>query len=270
MAPPPLPQEIIDNIIDEFNKTASLAEDRDSNKRTLVSLSMVARAWRKRSQKHLFSVLEFRNFYPTKAAKANLDQLGPVFSLTRDLDINGGCKIFSQFGPVVMAFLRRFRNLETLSIINWDLRGLSTEALSTRFHHFGETVTHLKLEVKATSESLIRLTSMFPRLSVLEISIRKEKDEIEGIISKEELPTTGSFQGSLFLWAFSEKHNDFLVFLSSTSPRFDAIYMDGCKTVNGVWKLLNSSAATLKSFELHGQGGDLGGKSPEFWSKYLY
>ena len=64
MAPPPtLSQELIDEIINQCS----------SDKRTLTSLSMVARAWRERSQKHLFSVIDVRISSSMDITEADLD-----------------------------------------------------------------------------------------------------------------------------------------------------------------------------------------------------
>jgi len=99
---------------------------------------------------------------------------------------------------------------------------------------------------------------MFPRLRILEISIAAVHAEETKRITREELPTTGNFQGYLHLWGLSEAHNDFIAFLSSTSPRFKTICIDGCETGKEMWKLLNSSAASLESLELSITDGDLG------------
>ena len=270
MAPPQLPQELIDRIIDHFDGTARLVEDRDSNKRTLASLSMVARAWRKRSQKHLFSVIRMPYSMMMKATETDLDELGPVFSLTRRLNIDLCWGILDQVEPVMVACLRRFRNLESLSLTYWYSKWLRTEQLSTCFRHFGETVIDLRLEGKASSRSLIYLTSMFPQLRVLQISIDPARvGETRGIMSKEELPVLGNFQRYLFLSWLSEQHNDFLISLSSTSPKFNKICIDSCETGDGVGKLLESCAATLESLDIYIDEDLLGGGFSGFWSQSL-
>lgn len=154
MAPPPLPQELIDKIVDQFSGTARSVENRDSNKRTLASLS-------------LFSVIHFQISSSMDLTETDLNELGPVFSLARALNIDECWEIFSHSDPVTIAFLRRFCNLESLFLTNWYSRWLSTEQLSTCFRHFGKTVADLRLEGKASSESLIYLTSIFPLLRVL-------------------------------------------------------------------------------------------------------
>ena len=261
MTPPQLPQEIIDKIIDQFSETARWKKDGPPNKRVLASLSMVARAWRGRSQKHLFSIINFPKLPPTNIAETDFYELHPVFSLTRDLDIDGYWMALLQFEPTTIAFFSGFRNLEFLSLTNWYLGRFSAEQLSNYFGHLGKTVSHLKLEGNASSESLIYLTSMLPRLLLLEISITPCLDgEAGGTISREELPTMGSFQGCLYLWGLSKQQNDFLVFLSSASPTFDTICIDSCETGDGVGKLLGSSAASLESLELYVDGEDLGGE----------
>jgi hypothetical protein len=106
--------------------------------------------------------------------------------------------------PVVATLLRYFRNLESLFLNGWYLTRRNPEQLSAYFCHFGETVTYLKLEGEASSDSLIYLASMFPRLSALEIGITRVLPEWTGTISRKELPTTGSFQGCLYLWGLSK------------------------------------------------------------------
>lgn len=267
MAPPPLPQEIIDKIIDQFSETARRAENRASNKRALASLSMVARAWRERSQKHLFSVINFRVPSPMDITEADLDELGPVFSLTGDLNIQGRPGALSQFNPAIIAFLRRFRNLKSLSLSNWRLRQLDARLVSTCLSHLGETVIHLSLEGEASSESLIYLASKFPRLGVLDISITADCDEEPGdVVSEEELPIVGSFQGHLNLWGLTKQHNAFLIYLSSTSPKFDTIYIHTCSVGGGLGKLLDSSAPSLESLELHTKGNSPEGEFTDSWS----
>jgi hypothetical protein len=150
-----------------------------------------------------------------EVTEADLNELGPAFSLTRDLNIDGWWEAHPQFDPTAITSLRCFRDLESLSLTDWHLGELSPEQLSSCFRHFGETVVHFKLEGTASSEPLICLTSMFPRLRVLEISIKAGGT---GRLFGEELPTTGSFQGYLYLWQLSEERHDLLVFLSST-PR---------------------------------------------------
>jgi len=48
--------------------------------------------------------------------EAVLAELGQMFSLTRDLNINGRWETLLRFDSVTTAFLRSFRNLETLSL----------------------------------------------------------------------------------------------------------------------------------------------------------
>ena len=267
MAPPPLPQEIIDKIIDQFSETARRAESRASNKRALVPLSMVARAWRERSQKHLFSVMKFRVPLPLDITEADLDELGPVFSLTGDLNIDGHFRTLSQFNPAIIAFLRCFRNLKSLSFSNWRLRQLDPRLVSTCLSHLGETVVHLRLEGGVSTGSLIYLASTFPRLRVLKIFITTDCDEEPGdIVSEEELPIVGCFQGCLSLFGLTEQHNAFLLFLSSTSPKFDKIYIHTCSVGDGLGKLLDSSAPSLESLELHAEGNNPEGELTDSWS----
>jgi len=265
MAPPSLPQEIIERIIDEFSETARRnGVDRTRNKRTLASLSIVSRAWRGRSQKHLFSVIDFQNPPSMDVTEAFLAELGQVFSFTRDLEIKICWEIFSRFDLVKAAFLRCFRNLETLSLNTRDSWRFDAEQLSTYFRHFGETVTDLTLGGVANSTLLIFLTSMFPRLRALQINATPgDGGGTRGLISKEELPATGSFQGYLSLLGLSEDHNDFLLFLASTPPKFDTICIDNCEPGDGVGKLLDSSAATLEELGLRIDEGHLGGESPD-------
>ena len=270
MTLPTLPQEIIDEIIDQFGETALSNENRFSNKRVLASLSMVARAWKERSQKHLFSAIDFRKLSSINLTEYGLNELAPVFSLTRDLNIDGCWEALSQYDPAPAAFLRCFRNLEALSLADWYLTGFSPEQLSACFGHFGETVTHLELEGEASSDSLIYLTSMFPRLDVLKITITRVRAEGGRSISQEELPTTGSFRGYLHLRALSKGHNNFLAFLSSTSPRFDTIRLIDCNTGDGVGRLLNSSATSLELLELYFDGDDPLGEFSDPLSQFLY
>ena len=191
---------MIDKIIDQFGETTRRVKTCIFNKRTLASLSMVARAWRKRSQKHLFSVIDFQMLSPMDVTEADLNELGPVFSLTKDLNIVGSHKALSLFDPATAAFLRYFRNLESLSLTHWCLGRLSARQLSAYLGHFGKTLTHLELMGEASSESLIYLTSMLTRLRFLEILIIMDCDkEPRGLISREELPTVGSFQGYICL-----------------------------------------------------------------------
>ena len=268
MTPPSLPQEIIDNIIDEFEPVRR-EKDRTPNKRTLASLSIVARAWRGRSQQHLFSVIDFKPF-AVDVTEADLDELGPVFSLTRDLEISGRWQAFSRFDFVTTAFLRCFRNLETLSLTEWDSWRHTTDQFSTCFGHFGETVTDLKLGGDASSESLIFLTSMFPRLDALWVLTDFYwGEEPTEIIPKEEFPTTGSFQGYLYLSGLSEHHNNFLAFLASTSPRFDTICTYNCEPGDGVENLLNSSATTLESLNFNLDMDYPGSESPDIFNQLL-
>jgi len=159
-----------------------------------------------------------------------------------------GWEILSQFDPATIVFLHRFRNLESLFLTHWNSRWFTTEQLFPCFLQFGETVIDLRLEdAEASSESLIYLTSMFPRFRVLQISISTYCNEwTRGMNSKEEFPTSGSFQGRLYLYELSEQH-DFFIFLPSTSPEFDTIYIDGYEIGDGMGKLLESSAAALGS-----------------------
>jgi len=260
MSPPTFPQELIDKIIDQFGGTPRSDNDHVPNKSVLATLSMVAKAWKERSQKHLFSVIEFRG-YPTPIVESDFNELNLVFSLTKDLEIDGNWEIYSQFDGLAMASLRCFRNLESLTLAGWYFRWHNARQLKNCFSHLGETLIHLKVEGTASSEALIHLTSMLPRLIIIELSITTVPGE-GGPISREELPTTGSFQGYLHLWGLSEVHNDFLSFVSSTSPRFDSICIDDCDTGGGTAKLVKSSAASLESLELYIDSGDIGGEFP--------
>jgi len=259
MSPPTLPQELIDKIIDQFGGTARSDNDHTPNKHVLATLSTVAKAWTERSQKHLFSVIDFRGYPTTQIVESDFGELNLVFSLTKDLEIDGNWEVYSQFDHSAMFTLRCFRNLETLTLSGWYFKWHSAKQLKMCFGHLGETLIHLKVEGTANSEALIHLTSMLPRLIVLEISITAVGGGA-GAISKEELPTTGSFQGYLHLWGLSEAHNDFLTFISSTSPRFSTICVDDCDTGGGTGKLVKSSAASLESLELYLDSDDMGGE----------
>jgi len=268
MAPPTLPQELIDEIIDQFGGTARLDDDHIPNKRVLATLSTVAKAWKERSQKHLFSVISFTRgspkvwIRPVESDFDELHELNVVYALTKDLEIDGCWEVFSlQFAPMPMLTLRCFRNLETLTLTYWRFKWHSAEQLKNCFGHLGETLTRLKVKGEASSEALIHLTSMLPRLIVLEIWITG----VPGCsrISKEELPTTtGSFQGHIHLLGLSKAHNDFLTFISSTSPRFSTICIHDCDTGGGTGKLVKSSAASLESLELYLDLDDMGGEFP--------
>ena len=262
---------MIDKIIDEFSDTTTGCnlEDRTPNKRVLASLSMVARAWRGRSQKHLFCVLDLQKPPSTDLTEADLAYLGPVFSFTRELEINGRWEVFSRFDLVTAAFLRCFRNLETLSLTEWDSWRFTAEQLSTCFSHFGETVIDLKLEGAASSESLIVITSMFPRLLALQIyTTRGGGEEARGIISEEELPTTGCFEGYLYLWGLSKHHHYFLDFLASTTLGLETIRIDNCEPGDEMGWLIDSSTASLESLVLHID--DPWGESPDIRNQLVY
>ena len=261
MALPTLPQELIDKIIDQFGGTARSDNDHTPNKRMLATLSTVAKAWKERSQKHLFSVIDFRGYPTTQIVESDFGELNLVFSLTKDLEIDGNWEVYSQFDRLAMLSLRCFRNLETLTLSGWYFKWHNAKQLKNCFGHLGETLIHLKVEGTASSEALIYLTSMLPRLIVLEISITAVSGVVR-TISREELPTTGSFQGYLHLWGLSEAHNDFLIFISSTSPRFATICIDDCDTGGGTGELVKSSAASLESLELYVDSGNVAGELP--------
>jgi len=256
---PTLPQELIDKIIDQFGGTARWDNDHIPNKSVLAALSMVAKAWKERSQKHLFSVIDFRGYPTTQIVESDFDELNLVFSLTKDLEIDGNWEVYSQFDQLAMMSLRCFRSLETLTLTGWYFKWHNARQLKNCFGHLHETLIHLKVDGTASSEALICLTSMLPRLIVLEISITAVPGGAS-TISREELPTTGSFQGYLHLWGLSEAHNDFLAFVSSTSPRFSTICIDDCNTGGGTGKLVESSAASLESLELYIDSDDSGGE----------
>jgi hypothetical protein len=268
MTPPTLPREIIDEIIDQFGETDMSNENRPYNRHVLATLSMVARAWKERSQKHLFSTINLRKLSSMNLTESDLNELAPVLSLTKDLIIDGCWEAPSQYDPTPTAFLRRFRNLESLFLANLFLTRFSSEQLSACFSHFGETVTHLELKGEANSDALIYLTSMFPRLAVLYISITRVRTG-GGRSTSRELPTTGSFQGYLYIYNLSEEHNNFLSFLSSTSPRFDTIRVAEIDLGDGVGKLLNSSATSLESLELILDESDPLGELPDPLNQFL-
>lgn len=258
MSPPTLPQELIDKIIDQFGGTPRSDNDHTPNKRVLATLSTVAKAWKERSQKHLFSIIDFRGC-PTPIVESDFVELNLVFSLTKDLEIDGNWEIYSQFDSLSMATLHCFRNLESLTLTGWYFKWYNAKQLKNCFSHLGKTLIHLKVEGTASSEALIHLTSMLPRLIVIDLSITAVPGE-GGPISREELPTTGSFQGYLRLWGLSEVHKDFLTFISSTSPRFNSIRIDDCDTGGATGKLVESSAVSLESLELYLDSDDIGGE----------
>ena len=264
MAPRSFPQEMVDKVIDEFSGTAERSQDCTPDKRALATLSMVARAWRGLSQRHLFSVIKFRE--PSSmgvTTKTELAELGQVFSFTRALEINGlyGRELEETFSqPVTIALLRCFRNLESLWLVAWNWGQLGAEQLSACFRHSSKTVTDLTVEGAVDQESLIFLTTMFPQLCAPRIYAHNE--ETTRVISKEELPTKGSFQGILYLWGLAEDHDDFLIFLASTSLKFEMICIDDCKSGDEVGNLRDSSAATLGSLGLGIDENDGLGKSP--------
>ena len=151
MAPPPLPQELIDKSIDQFSETATSNGNRTPNKSALASLLIVVRAWKEHSQKHLFSTIDIRKHPPINLTESDLNELAPVFSLTRDLKIDG-CRR-PHHDLVIATLLRCFRNLESLFLNDWYLTRCSPEQPSAYFNHFGETMTHLKLEGETSSDS---------------------------------------------------------------------------------------------------------------------
>jgi len=199
---------------------------------------------------------------------ADLADLRQVLCFTRDLEINGRGlqETLSRLDPVTVKLLRCFEKLDRLSLTEWDSERLGAQQLSTCFRHFGNTVIDLTVEGGMNAESLIFLTSMFPRLHGLQITVIEE--ETTGIISKEELPETGCFQGSLYLSGLPD-HHDFLVFLASSSPKFNTICVDKCELGDGVGELLDSSAATLESLSLQIDGDDPWGEFPDIWNRIL-
>jgi len=80
-------------------------------------------------------------------------------SLTKDLDIDGYWEGHSRFDPFAVFGAR---NLRPSSV---DISsGSIAEKLPSRFGNLGETLVHLEVDGSASSELLIHLTSVFPRL----------------------------------------------------------------------------------------------------------
>jgi len=250
MVLPSLPQELIEEIIDQFGETARSEKERVSNRHMLATLSMVAKAWRKCSQKHLFSAVAFRKDPEAQISEDDLCDMVRVFRLTKKLDIDGAWEICSQLDPMAVVSLRCFRNLESLTLTGWHFKWLNgPKQLAVCFSHLGRTLIHLTVEGTADSKSLIYLTSMFPRLRTLDIStsIPPAHDGTGGI-SKEGLPKTARFQGCLHLRGFHKEHEGFLAFVSSTSPRFDTIRLENCETGDGIRCWSNHPPITLSRF----------------------
>jgi len=202
----------------------------------------------------------------TEADLANLRQ---VLCFTRDLEINGRGlqETLSRLDPVTIKLLRCFKQLESLSLTAWDSGEFGAEQLFACFRHFCKTVIDLAVEGEMNAESLIFLTSMFPRLHGLQITVFDE-ETAAWIISQGDLPAMGRFQGSLYLSGLHD-HHDFLVFLASTSLKFRTIYIHNCDSGDEVGELPDSSAATLESLSLQFGEDDPWGESPDIWNRIL-
>lgn len=240
-----LPQELLELIIDiySFNGTAPLK-----------MLSLVSRAWRLRSQSHIFR--EFflnhsimKKIYsetpkPTNAI-APQGQFPVVFSYVQNLTIDA--QTIASPHEVCLGILQFFSGVVSLKIKNWDFCNFGRNHITNCFSHIHETVGTLELHgCYVNSEVLISLTSEFCVINSLRVLPPYFAHKTYKIQSMDK-PQPVKFQGDLFLAEFGAHHEDFLTFVDKNSLGVCSIHVPFCKNKGVLQKLFEDRGDQLLS-----------------------
>ena len=255
MVVPLLPQELLELIVDDVY--ASGGTD------PLKRLSRISKAWRPRSQNHIFrkftlNCATMRRIHSETTATAAKDtdtsQRPPiVFSYVRKLRIVARQITSPENDEEYLQVLPFFTNVTSLRILDWDFREFETQHINRFLSHFGATVRTLKLqECYVDSEVLIFLMSSFPLVDNLEIDPRYPCSSVTYRIQKSDRPS-GSirFRGNLIFRFLGAQHEDFLEFVNENSADVHSISAELCVNKGELQRLFDRRGGNLSSVGVH-------------------
>lgn len=244
----PLPQELIDHIIDLSRGTEYLKV-----------LSMVSTAWRTRSQRHLFreltlDIYKMKEMHseiskPTGTA-ASQERISTLFSYVRLLCIEGR-DVHPERHGVYLRTLRLFTNVTDLKILLWEFEPFESIDIINLFDHFGKTVTKLDVSrCRNNTAVLILLKSLFPLVDDLRIHPHpppgRSLTRTFRIRDSEE-SRSAVFRGKLDFEGLDRRHDGFLAFVGKNCLGVHSIALRNCRNVGEMQELLDGCKAKLTS-----------------------
>ena len=226
-----IPQEMIDEIIDLCS----------ADKKTLITCSLVSRAWVYRTRKHLFSTLELTDKTLITWSRVILAPLPrttrPHTSSPYPSSWLPSCvttlKLFPTYSPAsnnfeaallrANAHLSAFTNLKTLTLSAVWLQSFREASLGACFGSLAKTVRELKLSMCSLGEKFFAFLKLFTHLESLELD---ENIWIRGDSAKpprglpEDLPT---LRGSFAISNSTDKDDGLVDFLITARVEYDTI-----------------------------------------------
>jgi hypothetical protein len=198
---PPLPQNVIDNIIDHLH-------DKPVD---LQVCSLVAKSWKARSQSHLFrkvqwtteTVLGWCKHIPPRSGglAGHATGLAVVSLLEQD-----------RLGPIKDHFTS-FRNVTSLTLRDLDFNDplFDPDEVPAYFGHLGPRLTSLTLvNPNGSCGRLLSFASFFPHLEYITVSRPGELIPPDPTVDLEYRP----LRGTLFLRGQLNRHTDLIKLLS--------------------------------------------------------
>ena len=251
----PLPQELIELIIDDVYKSNGTAP--------LKCLSRVSRAWRPRSQNNIFKKLlldcaMMKRIHSETTSETTEDTSQPspsiVFSYVRKLHIVAKHVASpAEADGEYLEVLQLFTNVTSLRLLDWDFREFETQHITRFFSHFGATVHTLKIhECYVDSEVLIVLMSLFPSVDNLEIDPRYPCSLVTYRIKKSDRPSERvGFKGNLTFRFLSTQHEDFLAYVNENASGVRSISAELCVNKGELQRLFDCRGRDLSSVGIH-------------------
>jgi hypothetical protein len=166
--PPPIPQEILDEIIDAIargQRVFCFKRRLHFRSKVLQNCSLVARAWTRRSQKHLFASVFLTPRNIDSWCRVNARNAGLLTRHVRRLVVKQNDEPGTpEFKPDTMEAARpylNFPNLEALTLSQWH--NLNTFPLSHTFGHYSVPSLRSLTIIDPTSdgEVLLGLVALF-------------------------------------------------------------------------------------------------------------
>ena len=175
-----IPQEILDEIIDNI-AGAPHPSSLPSHVRTLQDCSLVARAWTRRSQKHIFASVSLRPENLGSWCRVNAQNSGSFTHHVRILEVKQNDEPnTTKFEPATMEAARpylNFPNLEVFSLSRWD--NLDTFSLPRTFGHYSTPSLRSFTIIDSISngDALLEFAALFPFVDEFAIDCAYTTDE---------------------------------------------------------------------------------------------
>ena len=257
--PPQLAQEIVDEIIDVFSACGDRA--------MIVPLTTVARAWRPRSQRHLFhNITLWISKQTSDKALRNIRtcSLDVVFSYVRVLRVRQPNSVGQLRASAWL--LRLFTGVTELELRGWNFLPLTVNRVVRSLGHFGPTVRRLRIvEVTSGAKMLMHLVSLFPLADDIEVRLDPLSSDVNlGSAPSEDRPVARKFQGTFLMDRILGRHLEFLDFINTCPPSFHTLTIDYCGNYEQISSLINDCGDSLKTFQ-YSSADALGKRFPIYY-----